>query len=85
MRAHETLRTCVGCRRIVDPAALMRLVVDGDRIVASRTAAGRGAWLCPGRACLEQAVRTRALPRALRHAGPLDLSGLEAQFERCNG
>ena len=50
----------------------MALAADGSLLV-SRTAGGRGAWLCVGGAgglpaagCLEQAVRRKALSKALR-------------------
>lgn len=61
------MRTCIGCRRVADVAALVRVhrspagLVTGD-------GAGRGAWLCREHpvACLEEAVRRRAVDRALR-------------------
>ncbi|WP_425499027.1 YlxR family protein [Oerskovia flava] len=50
-----------------------RLVVDTER-----SSPGRGAWLHPERRCLETAERRRAIPRALRVTGPLDLAGVRA-------
>lgn len=35
---------------------------------------GRGAWVHPTTACLDLAVRRRAVPRALRVTVPLDLT-----------
>ena len=43
---------------------------------------GRGAWIHPDLACLDGAVRRRAVPRALRAAGPLDLSAVRAFLEQ---
>jgi predicted RNA-binding protein YlxR (DUF448 family) len=50
----------------------MARAADGSLLV-SRTAPGRGAWLCavaatgsPSPACVEQAVRRKALAKALR-------------------
>ncbi|WP_407318290.1 YlxR family protein [Isoptericola halotolerans] len=43
---------------------------------------GRGAWIHPDLACLDLAVRRRAVPRALRVAGPLDLAGVRAYLEQ---
>ncbi|MBV8952359.1 MAG: YlxR family protein [Actinobacteria bacterium] len=60
-------RTCVGCRRIAPPAALIRLAVAPDGRVAVGPGPGRGAWLCAGsQACFEAAVRRQALSRGLR-------------------
>ncbi|WP_267127722.1 YlxR family protein [Demequina phytophila] len=50
--------------------------MDGRAVVDERRSLpGRGAWLHPGPECLAQALRRRALPRALRVA-ELDVSGL---------
>jgi predicted RNA-binding protein YlxR (DUF448 family) len=43
---------------------------------------GRGAWLHPDRACLDLATRRRAVPRALRVVGPLDLGPVRDYLER---
>ncbi|NOW01489.1 hypothetical protein HDG68_002398 [Isoptericola chiayiensis] len=43
---------------------------------------GRGAWIHPDLACLELARRRRAVPRALRVAGPLDLDEVRAYLEQ---
>jgi uncharacterized protein len=60
-------RTCVGCRRVAPSEALVRLTVREGRVaLAEPRPVGRGAWLCPQPDCFEQAVRRRALDRALR-------------------
>ena len=61
-------RTCVGCRRVAGPDALVRLARRPDGSLAvGRGEPGRGAWLCAGSvACFEAAVRRKALSRALR-------------------
>ena len=69
-------RTCVGCRRRAEPADLVRLHRGGDGTVGIGPGPGRGAWLCgpPATgACLETAIRKRALERALRHPIPTDV------------
>ena len=64
------VRTCVGCRRTAPAGELVRIArspADGRLHVGPGP--GRGAWLCgpPATpACLDQAVRRRALDRALR-------------------
>ena len=78
-------RTCVGCRGRGDRSVLLRFVaarVDGHAVVVPdprRTAPGRGAWLHPDPACLDLARRRSAFGRALRIAGPVDLSGMDRQ------
>jgi predicted RNA-binding protein YlxR (DUF448 family) len=71
-------RTCVGCRTRTPAAQLLRVVArDGVAVPdPGRRLPGRGAHLHRDAACLEQAERRGALPRALRVAGPLDLTTL---------
>ena len=60
-------RTCVGCRRVAPSEARVRLTVREGRVALSAPRpVGRGAWLCPRPDCFEQAIRRRALDRALR-------------------
>ncbi|WP_407937891.1 YlxR family protein [Mycobacterium interjectum] len=42
---------------------------------------GRGAWLHPVPQCVQQAIRRRALTKALRITGPLDTSGVVEHFQ----
>ena len=78
------VRTCVGCRERDLRSALLRLVLEPSdrepRLVADVLGClpGRGAWIHPALACLELAERRRAVPRALRVAGPLDVSDVRA-------
>jgi predicted RNA-binding protein YlxR (DUF448 family) len=64
----EPERTCIGCGAKAPQRTLVRLGIEGERVIvdADKTAGGRGAWLHPGSKCLEKAVRRRALGRALR-------------------
>ncbi|KAB8161635.1 MULTISPECIES: YlxR family protein [Streptomyces] len=73
-------RTCVGCRQRLSRDGLLRVVViEGGCVPDLRgTLPGRGAYLHPTPACLEQAVRRRAFPRAFRVQGPLDVGRLRA-------
>jgi predicted RNA-binding protein YlxR (DUF448 family) len=67
-------RTCVGCGAKAGQGELVRLRIEGERVVIDRERkGGRGAWIHPSGACLDQAVRRRALPRAFR--------GRQASFE----
>lgn len=78
-------RTCLACRRTGDKPTLVRLAVVGGTVTVDPLARtpGRGAYLCPSRACLEQALRRdgQALRRALRLAGgTVDARSLQAAF-----
>ncbi|MFH5822510.1 YlxR family protein [Georgenia sp. AZ-5] len=80
------VRTCTGCRGRATRSALVRLVLDAatQRVVVDpgRSAPGRGAWLHPSRECLDLALRRRAIPRALRAAGPVDTGALGGWFDQ---
>ena len=76
-------RTCVGCRTRTTKVDLLRVVVDGDEFVADPHGrlSGRGAYLHPNRECFELAVRRKALSRALRVSGQMQLERLTAVFD----
>ena len=62
-------RTCVGCREKKEKSELLRLVAAEDgKVLPDETgkAAGRGAYLCRCTSCLEKAIRSKALDRALK-------------------
>ncbi|HHT26807.1 MAG TPA: YlxR family protein [Firmicutes bacterium] len=66
-------RTCVGCRQVRAKKELVRIVrtPDGNVLVdPTGKASGRGGYICPSVTCLEQAVKTRSLDRALQIAVP---------------
>ncbi|HHX40822.1 MAG TPA: YlxR family protein [Armatimonadetes bacterium] len=68
-----SIRTCTGCGHERPRHELLRIVRTPEgRIVPDRTGKlpGRGAYLCPKRACVEQAIRRKRLARALRNAVP---------------
>nr|MBA2600504.1 YlxR family protein [Actinomycetota bacterium] len=79
------IRTCAGCRRRRPQPELIRVVRGPDGVVsldhddadrgssgASVTgrAPGRGAYVCADGSCVERALRTGALVRALGPHGP---------------
>jgi predicted RNA-binding protein YlxR (DUF448 family) len=67
----EPRRTCIGCGAKADQRALVRLGIEGERVIvdADRKAGGRGAWVHPSPECLDKALRRRAVGRALRRPG----------------
>ncbi|MEJ5945290.1 YlxR family protein [Pseudokineococcus basanitobsidens] len=80
----------MGCRTTTDAADLLRLALVPEPAGAGgpgggapaavvdvrRRLGGRGAWLHPDPACLALAERRRAVPRALRVPGPVDLTAV---------
>ncbi|HEV3451344.1 MAG TPA: YlxR family protein [Acidimicrobiia bacterium] len=69
----------MGCRRVDDARALLRVSFDRDGAPRLGPGPGRGAWLCRPPAtlgCLDAALRRGALDRALR--APLPGPGVTA-------
>ena len=59
---------CAGCRGRADKSDLLRIVArDGIGMVdPAQTEPGRGVYLHPSLACLEQAIKRRSIGRSLR-------------------
>lgn len=80
------MRMCVSCREMRPKKELLRVVRTPEgAIVLDRTgrANGRGAYLCDRLECLNRAVKTRALERALNLK--LDETVLAALQEAMHG
>jgi len=77
------VRTCVGCRERANKSDLLRVVVAEGACVPDHAGRlpGRGAHVHLDLQCLDLAQRRRALPRALRVPGPLDLTALRRYVE----
>ena len=69
MKTRKTpMRKCTGCQQVREKRDLIRVVrsPQGDvSLERSGKVAGRGAYLCDDPACLEKAIKTKALARAL--------------------
>jgi predicted RNA-binding protein YlxR (DUF448 family) len=62
------MRMCVSCREMQPKKELVRVVRTPEGAVildSTGRANGRGAYLCKKSACLEKAIKSRALERAL--------------------
>ncbi|HON41667.1 MAG TPA: YlxR family protein [Bacillota bacterium] len=69
-------RTCVGCGKVTDKRSLVRIVrsPEGDVVVdPTGKRSGRGAYVCAARECLQRALRTGKLSKALETAVPEDV------------
>ena len=78
------MRMCVSCREMQPKKELVRVVRTPEGEVVLDTtgrANGRGAYLCKKSACLEKAIKSRALERALETKIEADTyDTLRAQF-----
>jgi uncharacterized protein len=78
------MRMCVSCREMRPKKELARVVRTPEGTVlldATGRANGRGAYLCRKSACLDKAVKSRALERALEaKIEPETYESLRAQF-----
>ena len=73
------MRLCVACREMKPKKELIRVVRTPEgEIVADETGRrnGRGAYLCRSEACLNKALKIRALDRALEQ--PLTEAAVDA-------
>lgn len=69
MEKQRPQRSCIGCRQVKDKQSLIRIVRREDgriRLDRSGRAKGRGAYLCPGGDCLEQAIKKGGFARSFR-------------------
>ena len=76
------MRMCVGCREMKPKRELLRIVRSQQGEVRwdpAGKAPGRGAYVCPSRACFAKAQKARQLERALEH--PVDPQVFEQLLE----
>ncbi len=80
------MRMCVACREMRAKKDLMRIVRTAEGELVPDTTGkmnGRGAYLCRDAACMNKAIKTRALERALE--APMNdalKAALESEIER---
>lgn len=61
-------RKCVGCNEMKDKKALLRIVRSPEGEISLDLTGkknGRGAYVCPDKACITKAVKEKRLERAL--------------------
>ena len=83
------LRQCLGCREMKPKKELVRVVRSPEGVISldlKGKAPGRGAYICPDKACLERARKSKALSRAFDQSVPDEVyaalaENLEANHE----
>ena len=79
-------RQCRGCRERKEKRQLIRVVRKTDGSVCvdfSGKVSGRGAYICPDKACLNKALKSKSLERSLEVAIPEEVYGrLEKEMEQ---
>ena len=68
MAKKTPVRLCLGCREPRAKNEMLRIVrtAEGEiRLDTRGKLSGRGAYICPSRACFDKARRSRALERSL--------------------
>ena len=63
-------RTCIGCNVKKEKRDLIRIVINKEnevKVDLTGKMQGRGAYICNNIECLEKAVKTKKLDRALNH------------------
>ena len=61
-------RRCCGCRKVRLQEEMIRLTLSPEGSVTS-SPGGRGVYVCPTVACVERAVKTKAIARGLKSPG----------------
>ena len=64
------MRMCIGCRTMKPKRELVRLVRDAQEQISvdfTGKLAGRGAYICRDAACVDKAIKIRAVQHALGH------------------
>ncbi|MBS4024840.1 MAG: YlxR family protein [Clostridia bacterium] len=77
-------RMCVGCNEMKEKKQLVRVVKTPDNsYVIDRTGkkSGRGAYICPNKACLEKAIKSKGLERSFKEKIPSQtISEIKEEF-----
>ncbi len=78
-RKHIPQRTCIGCRQVRAKRDMIRIVRTPEKklVIDQRGKQnGRGAYLCPTRACWQAALKGGRIGRALN----MDIGALEREI-----
>lgn len=79
------MRKCIGCNEMKSKKELIRVIrtPEGEILLdATGKKNGRGAYVCPDRACLTKAIKSKGLERSLQTAIPKEIyDNLEKEME----
>lgn len=79
------MRKCIGCNEMKSKKELIRVIrtPEGEILLdATGKKNGRGAYVCPDRACLAKAIKSRGLERSFQTAIPKEIyDNLEKEME----
>ena len=82
-------RTCIGCGEIHNKKEMVRIVRSPEGAVSldrSGKKPGRGAYVCPNAGCIEKALQSKSLERALQvKVSPETKEALLAELSHENG
>ena len=70
------MRKCVGCQEMKSKKEMLRVIRTSEgefSLDATGKKNGRGAYLCPSRACLEKAITGKGLERSFQQAIPREV------------
>lgn len=89
MQKKTPMRQCLGCREMKEKFALIRVVRSPEGEVSldfKGKKPGRGAYVCRNAACLQRAIKSRAIERAFSCRIPEELlESLSAEMEGGDG
>lgn len=72
----KPLRKCLGCNSMKDKKELIRVVKNNeDAFFIDQTGKmnGRGAYICPTQACLQQAIKNKGLEKSFKMQIPNEI------------
>ena len=79
------VRMCVGCQEMKNKKEMIRVIRTSEQefvLDASGKKNGRGAYICPNRECLSQAIKSKGLERSFKQAIPKEVyESLEKEME----
>ena len=70
------MRQCIGCGEMKPKKEMIRVIKTAeDEIILDTTGRknGRGAYICPGRECLQKAIKCKGLERSFKMPIPKDV------------
>ena len=79
------MRKCVGCGEMKNKKEMIRVIRTSEQefvLDATGKKNGRGAYICPNRECLSQAIKSKGLERSFKQAIPKEVyESLEKEME----